>query len=68
LSAAQEWFVRPGNPEQAALAVRQRGHAAWRIEDLAAARSAFEAACDLLAGQPGPVLAQALLDLGACWR
>src|SRR5262249_1623426 len=38
--------------------------AAWRLEDLTGARAAFEEARTLLASQPGPWLAQALLDLG----
>jgi DNA-binding CsgD family transcriptional regulator len=62
--SARVWFAEHGNVEQAAQAAIQRGHAAWRLEDLAGARAAFEDACALLSGRPGPLLAQALLDLG----
>jgi DNA-binding NarL/FixJ family response regulator len=64
LNSAETWFVQRGNVEQAAIAALRRGHAAWRLEDLASAQGAFAAAGRLLANQPGSLQAQALLDLG----
>ena len=62
-SRARKHLSQHENVEQAAHAALRRGRATWRL-DLASARAAFEVAGTLLTSQPGPLLAQALLDAG----
>ena len=61
---AQAWFQSRGEVALAARAAHALGHSWWRQEEIARARTAFEAARALLEPRSGPALVRLLVDLG----
>ena len=64
-AAAADWFQQAGDTLAAARARNRLGHAHWRQEAIAPARSAFAAALALAERHPGPELVRILCDLGS---
>lgn len=62
---ARGWFHSAGDMQNSARAAHQLGVAAWRLEDLPAARAAFEAALSGLRLHPSPGTVSLLVDLAS---
>ncbi len=63
--AARAWFKYNGDGLASARAAHQRGLALWRLEDLPAARAAFEMALSTLKLEPAREAVQVGIDLGS---
>jgi DNA-binding CsgD family transcriptional regulator len=62
--SARAWYDQEGQPVAAGRAAHRLGQAWWRLEALAEAHAAFEAALARLEGHTGAELVQALIDTG----
>ncbi|MEK7325348.1 MAG: hypothetical protein AAB217_08865, partial [Chloroflexota bacterium] len=65
LEKARSWFKLKGDLPSAARTAHRLGQALWRLEELAAAKTAFEMALSLLPDHPSREIVQVLVDLGS---
>jgi DNA-binding CsgD family transcriptional regulator len=65
LQEAQAWFKQKGEAVSAARAAHRLGQTWWRLEELAAAKTAFESALSMLPDGPSSEIVQVLVDLGS---